>query len=72
MILAIIILTIVLVAAIVFALFCYLHYLLIDKDFKAYQRITEGRMKLDDDRYNYLCDLTNELKDLTFKIVEKL
>jgi hypothetical protein len=32
------------------------------KDFQAYQRITESKLKLDDDRYNYLCDLVGELK----------
>lgn len=32
------------------------------RDFEAYQRITEGRLKLDDDRYSYLCDLANEIK----------
>jgi hypothetical protein len=68
---AIIILTIITVAALVFALFCYLHYHLIRKDFEAYQRITENRLKLDDDRYGYLCDLANDLKKQNTAELEK-
>jgi hypothetical protein len=68
MILAIIILTTITIAAIVFALFCYMYYNLIREDFEAYQRITEGRMKLEDDRYDYLCDLLYELKEIFNKI----
>ena len=64
---ALIILTIITVSALVFALFCYLHYHLTRRDFEAYQRITEGRLKIDDDRYNYLCDLSDELKRLLTK-----
>ena len=61
MIVAIIILTVITVAALVFALFCYTHYYLIRKDFEAYQRITKDRLRIDDNRYDYLCNLADKI-----------
>jgi hypothetical protein len=62
----IVILTVMVVAALLFALFCYLHYHLQRKDFEAYQRIAESNIKLGEENCNLLYDLLHELK----KIIE--
>ena len=61
MIVAIIILTVIAVAALLMATFYCALYHRTCKDFEAYQRITEERLKLDNDRYSYLCDLADEI-----------
>jgi hypothetical protein len=50
-------------AALAFALLCYVRYRLTRNDFDAYQRIAEGISAREDDRYRYLCDLLDELKE---------
>jgi hypothetical protein len=64
----IVILTIITVAALLFALFCWMHYRLQQRDFEAYQKIAENR-RLEDDRHHALWEelnrLRDELKDLT-------
>ncbi|MDR0694705.1 MAG: hypothetical protein LBF81_05350 [Prevotellaceae bacterium] len=50
-----IILKIMAAAPLVLAIFCWINYHLIHRDFEAYKRI-------EDDRYKHLCDLLNELK----------
>jgi hypothetical protein len=64
MILAVIILAIMVVAALEFALLCYLHYHIIRKQFECYRRTMELRFNKEKDKYNFLYNLSNELEKI--------
>ena len=70
MILAIIILTALLVAALIFALFCFLHYQLLRRDIEVNQKCALTNSQLHFEYVKQICSEISQIGDAILKLVD--